>query len=861
VDYKRLKEFSHSLAIDEVITLGASTPTGITQQEARERLLSYGQNIVPDKEGSSLAVLFIGQFKSPFIYILLIAAILSLYLGHIADSIFIFGILVLNAIIGTIQEFSAQKSAEALKNLTQQRITTFRDNAPTLVDSANIVPGDVILIDSGVKLPADGRLIQSNSLRIDESLLTGESVNVDKSSEKICEKDALVAERKNMVFAGTMVSKGRATVLVTATGLNSELGSIAKYVLQENEIKTPLLLRMEKFTIRLAFLLGILICSIGAVLAMRGDPLSEVLLLAVAMGVGAIPEGLPVAMTVALSLAARRMAKRNVIVRQLSSVEALGSCTYIGTDKTGTLTKNKLSAENWVTKDGQHIVVGTQTEDKNILNLYIVAGLANEAIKTSEGIKGDTVDVALMHAIDDNQGLNDLFSKAKEIAKIPYESHAGYSASLHSLNGKYYICVKGAPEKFTSLKSNHILQKNLKSMTSSGNKVIALALSVSNEHVDLNVENVLDVEVVGLVGLIDPPRGDAKEAVKKAKIAGIKIAMITGDHPRTSFAIASKLEIAESFNQVCTGPELKTLGPSEFDEVVGHHTVFARVEPGQKYLIAKSLISQGHFLAITGDGANDAPALKVAHVGVAMGKSGTDLAKETSQLIITDDKFSSIIAGIEEGRVAYSNIRKVIYLLMSTGAAEIILFTLCVFFKTPMPLTAVQILWLNLVTNGIQDVALAFEPKEGDELTVPPRRPKERIFNCLMIKRVALSSVVVATVAFLLFINLLKSGMSLIDAQNNILLLLVLFENIMVGNARSERSSGLKNILRNPLLIYGTILAQAVHILAMHWRPMGDFLQVSPVDFETWFKYLFLASSVFIVIELQKMIEKKRKLN
>lgn len=859
MDYKKLREFSHTFSVSEALALAESTNSGIPEKEALVRLDKFGKNQVPDQKSAKILVVFFKQFKSPFIYILLVAASLSYYLDHPSDTLFILGILVINAVIGTIQEYGAQRSVESLRELTTHKITVSRAGKLIEIDASNLAPGDVFLVESGIKIPADGRVIQASDLRVDESLLTGESVDVSKRSELICEYSVIIGERKNMVFAGTIVTKGRARILVTSTAQHSQLGNIAQYVTKEDAIKTPLILRMETFTMRLAGFLGIVVCLIGIVLFMRGTPLEDVLILAVAIGVGAIPEGLPVAMTVALSLAARRMAKRNVIVRQLASVEALGSCTYIGTDKTGTLTMNKLTAQIWVDRNGnEHEIGKLPTEDQSsLINCFLAASFSNESIQTPNGIKGDMVDIALKNAIPTSEKLTKKINSAIEISRVPYESQLGYCASVHRIDNIFYMAAKGAPENFTKLKANSLLESALDRLTSKGYKAIALALERSQTSTDLDSNKALDFEVVGLVGLIDPPREDAEMAIVQASQAGIKVGMITGDHPKTSYAIAQKLGIANNYNEVCAGSELRSASENEFDHMVKTHTVFARVEPGQKYNIAKSLIKQGHFLAITGDGANDAPALKTAHVGVAMGKSGTDLAKETSQLIITDDKFSSIIAGIEEGRVAYSNIRKVIYLLISTGGAEIIIFTLCVIFNTPIPLTAVQILWLNLVTNGIQDVALAFEPKEGDELKTPPRDPKERIFNKLMIKRVLLSSIVVGLITFYVFNDLLNRGMPLVEAQNHILLLMVLFENVMVGNARSEKHSGLKNILRNPFLIYGTILAQLVHIVAMHYGPFANSLGLSPIPIEIWFKYLLIATSVFIVIELQKLFSKR----
>jgi magnesium-transporting ATPase (P-type) len=649
---------------------------------------------------------------------------------------------------------------------------------------------------------------------------------------------------------------------------------------------------MEKFTNRIAIIVGIAALIMAAVSLTRGMPLTEIFLLAVALAVSVIPEGLPVALTVALAIGMRRMAKRNVIIRRLVAVEALGSCTYIATDKTGTLTVNQLTVrriafpycETWeVTGEGMepegaiHTPRGSPSVKEAVLleRLCHASVLSNEAFLSHREHgwmhHGDAVDVALL-VMAHKAGIikAETTNSFPEQATIPFESERLYSASLNMVDNTQFAFVKGALERLLPMCNamavpgrdvpldEKVLEENVQELAGQGYRMLALA--AGEIKLDLgevfSEEHLQGLTLIGLVGMIDPLRTEAKVAVASCKEAGIEVAMVTGDHPATALAIARELELANHIDEIVTGPDLNhAANTDEFDRLTCQAHVFARVEPRQKLDIVQSLQRNGHFVAVSGDGANDAPALRAAQVGVAMGKSGTDVARETAGLIITDDNFSSIVAGVEEGRIAYANVRKVIFLLISTGAAELVLFTLALFTGMPLPLLAVQLLWLNLVTNGIQDVALAFEPGEGDELLRPPRSPREPIFNRLMVERVIVSAMVMGIVAYFLFQLLLTRGYSLDEARNGTLLLMVLFENIHVFNCRSEiRSIFRHNPLRNPILLIGTVMAQLVHIGAMYTPWISDVLRIQPVSPQHWLELLGLAMSILVAMELHKAI-------
>ena len=885
----------HAVSSEDVLVLLKSSLHGLTRSEAIARLGQYGRNTLPRVKPPGIGTLFFRQFASPLIYVLVAAAILSLTIKEWSDAGFISAVLFVNAVIGTIQEFSAQRAAAALQELVRTRARVLREGDAYEINADELVPGDIVLLESGDKVPADLRLLLSHDLDVDESLLTGESLPVLKDSSAVLAADIALGDRANMLFTGTLVGRGRARGVVVGTALNTILGRIAADVLFKPSPKAPLQVRMERFTHRVAIFVGIAALVMFAVAVIRGMPFGEVFLLAVALAVSVIPEGLPVALTVALAIGMRRMVRRNVIVRRLLAVEALGSCTFIATDKTGTLTVNQLTArciafpngEVWEVSGEGAVPEGTimtPLGTPSAGEAALLERLCQVAVLTNEGFlghansgwthHGDAVDVAfLVMAHKAGVVKTEVVNTFPEIASIPYESERLFSASLNKVNGQGCAFVKGALERLLPMcttmanpgydmaMDQRVIVQQADKLASGGYRVLALAageIELGSGEI-FTEEHLQGLVLIGLVGIIDPLRTEAKAAVAACRQAGIEVAMITGDHPATALAIARELDMVERADQLVTGPELRlALDSGTIDKLTLKARVFARVGPHQKLDIIQSLQRNGHFVAVSGDGANDAPALRVAQVGVAMGLSGTDVARETADLIITDDNFASIVAGVEEGRIAYANVRKVIFLLISTGAAELVLFTLALLTGLPLPLMAVQLLWLNLVTNGIQDVALAFEPGEGDELRRPPRSPQEPVFNRLMIERVIISALVIGSVAFLVFQWLIASGFSLDEARNGTLLLMVLFENVHVFNCRSEvRSAFRHNPLRNPILLIGTAVAQLVHIGAMYTPWISDVLHIQPVSPQHWLELLGLALSVLIMMELHKIIRRR----
>ena len=880
----------HFLPLGDVARRLEANERGLTPSQAAARLAEYGPNKLPQKPPAPLWAIVLRQFRSPLIYILVLAAAVSVAIGDIKDAGFIAGVLALNALIGSYQEWKAEQSSHALRKLLQIRASVYRDAEVRDVNAEEVVPGDVVWMESGNRVPADIRLLSAHGLEVDESLLTGESLPVLKDPAWSGSEATPVADRRNMAYAGAIVTRGRAKGFVVATGTATSVGQLALDVLGETGGQPPLIVRMERFTRVIALAVLAAAAAVGTLGAtIGGYSLSQMFLFAVALAVSAIPEGLPVAMTVALAIATTRMARRGVIVRRLTAVEGLGSCTLVATDKTGTLTCNELTVREvqlpsgavfHVTGEGfaphGHVMV----DDKPIepgshdpLDWLARAGvLCNEAdlhSRNNEWIwHGDTVDVALLsfgHKLGWNREAS--LELHLQVNEVPFEPEHQFAASYNTVDGGMAVFVKGAPERVLAMCSrssdaafnNAALEASAMRMANQGYRVLALADGRLSEPIA--PEDVppppSDLRFLGLVGMIDPLRAGVIEAVGMCHDAGVLVSMVTGDHRLTALAISRELELADDESQVMTGAELLEKTPGELSEIVSRIRVFARVAPRQKLQIVEAAQLAGHFVAVTGDGVNDAPALRVANIGVAMGKSGTDVAREAAELVISDDNFATIVGGIEEGRVAYDNIRKVIYLLVSTGAAEIVLMALAVATGTPyLPLLPVQILWLNLVTNGIQDVALAFEPNEGDVLNRKPRLPRERIFNQLMIERTVVAAVVMGVVGFLTFRWFLPDGASqreVVSARNALLLLMVLFENIHIGNCRSETKSALRlSPLRSPILVAGAIIAFLVHLAAIY-TPLGHtLLETEPIALRDWGTLFLLALTIFPAMELHK---------
>ena len=862
-----------TLTVEEILHKLETSTDGLTEKEVANRQAKFGKNLLPKKKAVTLFQVIIRQFMNPLIYVLVGATIVSILLQEIADAVFILIVLLVNALIGTIQEWRAETSAKALQDLVKITAQIIRNGKSIKVEAEELVPGDLVLLESGNKVPADLRLIKTNAIRIEEAILTGESVAIEKHTESLIETDLTLGDQVNMAFAGTIVTTGRATGVVVQTGKNTALGKIAETLKESGVTVAPLVKRMERFSksISIIILLACLLLGIGGYLA--GFELATLFFFIVAIAVSAIPEGLPISMTVALSTGTFRMSQRNVIIRKLTAVEGLGSCTMISTDKTGTLTVDQQTVKHVLLENGTLISVNGQgyngigevtlpdgteityeghPELQHFVETVVVCNEANLEKNANEWThQGDAVDVALLAlAYKSKTSPKEIHTTIEILKEIPFESARKYAAVYYKKDGETYIAIKGAAEVLLEAteNTNHPIAKEADNLAEKGFRYIAVA-SGKVEKI-LPDDQLPKVNLLGFVALIDPPREEAKTAIDKCHKAGVAVSMITGDHPATAFSIANELHISTQKSEVITGKELAnyTMTSPEFDEIIKDKRVFARVSPEQKQAIVAAQQRLGHFVAVTGDGVNDAPALKTANIGVAMGY-GTDVAKETASIIITDNNFASIEAGIEEGRFTYANIRKIIYLLISCGAAELLMISLALIVGTPLPFLPAQILWLNLVTNGIQDKVLAFEKGEQALMEVPPRDPKEGIFNRLMIQQTILAAITMAILTFGLWYHLIYNlNYSEESARNICLLLMVLLQNFHVFNARSETKSlfGIP-LSNNKWLFVGIIGAQGIHILAMYIPFMQNLLALEPVSIEKWL-YLFLTASIILVV-------------
>lgn len=893
----------HALGLEDVFKEVRSSEIGLSSREIFLRQEEFGLNRLPGKKIPSIFLIFIRQFLNPLIYILIFAGSISLFLKEFTDAFFIFGAIFFNSILGAWQENKAEKSAAALQNFLKIKTRVRRNGVEKSVNAEDLVVGDIVFLKSGSKVPADLRLFKLKSLLVDESFLTGESRSVEKRI-KTLKEDIGLNKRANMVYAGASIISGRAWGVVVEIGLDTEVGKIADIVSSSKDAKSPLIIRMESFTKKISFII-LFLCALLAVIAInKGMESKEVFFLVVALAVSSIPEGLPVALTVALSVATTRMSKRNVIVRKLTAVEGLGSCTVIASDKTGTLTVNQQTAKLIYLSSGEKISISGQGyngvgslegEDnfskerkREIFETVKNSILASEGkLWRSKKIwhhHGDSMDVAFL-AMAYKAGINfkEIRSSVDHLLGVPYESEKKYSAKIYKEkdSGDVKIAVKGSVNKVLGFCSNAGLQDNFSDidknkikkegeiLASMGYRVLALAYGKFNfkgeSSETFEDKNIKDLNFLSLICFIDPLREGSKKAVEKCKKAGIKVVMVTGDHPATALFIAKDLGIAYSRDDVITGEDLGDVNleiNSQFLDKVSGASVFAGVSPLQKLKIVKTLINSGHFVAVTGDGVNDAPALNQANIGIAMG-SGTDVAKETSTMIIFDDNFSSIVGGVEEGRFAYDNIRKVVYFVISSGVAEILIFLVAMIFGMPLPFFAAQLLWINLVTNGIQDISLAFEAGEEDTMKKPPRDPREGVFDRLMTQQTIISGFVMGLVSFLVWyylLNVLRWEESI--ARNFLLMLMVLFQNMHVLNCRSETVSTFKVAVSKNFRVFLAILAaQGLHIFATYNPFLQKALQTSPISLREWFYLFLIASSILWSMELFKIFKRKFKKN
>ena len=875
----------HSLPIEEALARLATDGRGLSSAEAARRLAAHGANKIPARPTAGLGAIFLRQFKSPLIYLLLAAGAVSLAVGETIDAGFIFVVLLVNAVVGAAQERGAEKGTSALESLIRLQATVKRDGAWTVVDGETIAPGDLARIESGEKTPADLRLLSARELRADESTLSGESTPVAKRAGVVAAAAALV-ERDNMLFAGSTTSAGRGEGIVVAVGRETEIGAIVGRARAQKPPPAPLTAQMTRFTRLLGIGAIALVGAISALLLWRGEAPATVMIVGVALAVSAIPEGLPVAVTVALSVAVRRMQRRGVIARSLPAVEGLGACTLIASDKTGTLTENKMRvAEIRLFARGAQsgrLVFAAAAENekrdffaaaeaKRFLAAGAICGEAQtmRAADGSDWRRGDPVDLAFLDLAEKWRAIE---TPPVVVDRIGYEPQRRFGAAAAKENGAVATCVKGAPETVLAMRADdedgEAVEAAAREMARDGLRVIAVARGDggggrlrggSGAEGGINLAG---LRVLGLAGIADPPRPEAAAAVRRCREAGVAVRMITGDHPRTALAIGRILGIAQHPEEVATGAQLAALAESsraQFDAAVAGARIFARIEPTQKSAIVESMRRAGHVVAVTGDGVNDALALRAADIGVAMGRGGTAAAREAADLILTDDNFASIVAGIEEGRIAYDNIRKLVLLLVGTGVGEIVLFLLAVGAGLPPPLLAAQMLWLNMVTNGLQDVALAFEGGEPDVLRRPPRGRGEALFNRAMRHKLLVAGGVIGALGFGAYWALLQSGATVEAARNYLLLLMVLLENAHALNSRSERRSIFKTPWRaNKFLLAAIIGTEFLQLGAAHWPPLAAALRAAPVGAGGWLGGFLLAAVLLAAIEAQKRFAARR---
>ncbi len=862
-----------SMDIEEVIAYLDSSWSGLSSEQIPFLQNKYGLNELPSQKKDSILRLFLSQFENPIEVILVVTVFLSFLIGEKIDAIALIFIILVDVIMGTYEEWKARKDAESLTSMIKATARVLREGREIVIPSTEVVPGDILVLESGTKVSADARIIECHNFQVDESPLTGESVGIVKSIDILPEKTPL-AERKNMVYAGTSVITGRALAVVTHTATYTEIGKIAEKVTTTEEEKSPLTIRTEKFSKQISIIIVIIAFITTFVLMGRGYKMSAIFLSVIALSVSAMPEGLPLALTMALTIASKRMAKKNVIVKKLNSVESLGSCTVIASDKTGTLTVNEQTAKVILLENGERFEIsGTGYNDDGkvkpignakIEDAYQIAQLGamnNEAHleKSKDGgyiYFGDSIDIAFLSMA---AKLN-IKDKKEIIERIPYESENQYSAVFYEQDGKIHCTVKGSLEKIMSFSKEdkkYITQNE--ELTGNGYRVIAIADGIFKEPTEKAIKN---LKFLGMVGFIDPIREEVKDSIKECQTAGIKVIMITGDHPLTAGAIGKSLGIVSKDSEIATGQDVekyRNKGEKEFDQFVSCTKVFSRVTPMDKLDIVNSLKRQGEFVAVTGDGVNDAPAIKSANIGIAMG-SGTDVAKETASMIVVDDNFTSIVAGIKEGRTAYSNIRKITLFLLGCGLAEVCFFLLSIAFGYDIPLLAIQLLWLNIVTDGLQDIALSFEKTEKNIMKEKPRDTKESLFSKDLAIEVCILGITITIIVFGVWKYLMDKEIDMTLSRSIIMMLMVFVQNINVLNCRSEKRTVFKEPLTtNPILALTIIGSIGLQIIMAEIPFTAVFLKVTPLSIITILQLFLLSLIIIVVFEIYKKIYRLKR--
>ena len=885
----------HAMDVGGVLQKLQTSPVGLSHEEAKRRLMEFGPNELVEKKKISPLEIFASQFKNFLILILLAAVAVSALIGEFVDAIVIFAIVIACAILGFVQEYRAERTMEALKRMAAARARVIRGGEEMEIPAKELVPGDIIVLRSGDRVPADSRLIEAINLKADEASLTGESVPVEKQTESI-QGEVAVADRNNMVFMGTNTTYGRGRAVVADTGMRTEFGKIAEMVQAAEEPPTPLETRLEKIGKWLG-VICIAVCAIVALVGVaRGRPPLEMLIFGVALAVAAVPEALPAVVTVALAIGMQRMARRNAIVRKLPAVETLGCTTVICSDKTGTLTRNEMTVRKLFVNDKTIAVTGEGYEPKgefrvekstekvvldpqkdgHISSLLRIATLCNDArLKSTDGvwtIEGDPTEGALVVTAAKAGMLQEkLGEQYLRIGEVPFTSERKRMSTIHTTpEGEKVAYVKGAPEiilercafifkdgevkRLSGGEKEAILEINRK-MASEALRILGMAYKKMPKTVQsFNPEDVEgNLIFVGLMGMIDAPREEAIEAVRKCERSGIKVVMVTGDHKDTAIAVGRELGLKSG--RVLTGAELDAMSDEDLEKIVEETMIYARVSPEHKTRIVKALRKRGHIVAMTGDGVNDAPALKNSDIGVAMGITGTDVAKEASDIVLTDDNFATIVAAVEEGRGIYDNIKKYLAYLLSCNIGEIlIMFTAVGLLALPLPLVAVQLLWVNLVTDGLPALALGVDPADPDIMERPPRDPKESVFT-RPIKILIIGVAAIILIGVLPLFYWTWKGGTLVKAQTMAFTTLVMFEMFNVFNCRSEKHSIFKvGPFSNRFLVVA-VTTSILMLLMVVYIPFFDVLfDTVPLGLFDWVLVLAISSTVFFAVEIGKKL-------
>lgn len=879
----------HSLSIDEVVkNLNTSVDEGLSEEEVKIRQNKFGLNRLPEEEALSGPKLFLRQFKSPLIYILVIAGIASLLLREYTDSTVIFAAVGLNTIIGYFQENKASKALGELKKVLKVKAFVIRDGYEKEILQEGLVPGDLIILKSGFKVPADARLIETKDLKVNESALTGEWMPAEKTID-VLQREVPLADRDNMVYMGTVVETGFGKALVTETGIGTEIGKVAQLVKETKEEKTPYQLKLSNFSMLVGIIIAFLCTLIFIEGMLTGGEFKEMFTTSVAVAVAAIPEGLPIAMTVILALGMQRILKKQGLVRRLASAETLGSTSVICADKTGTLTEAKMHVEIILTGSKEIVNIDGKYSEKidkdgkasHTLALKIATSCSDAFIENPEAdtkdwiVRGRPTDCALVVA-GAMAGIHkkDIEKESPRVDELPFDSISKYSATLNEISkSEYIVYVLGAPEIILD-RSNHIeldgkqkrisrkvlnkLNKKYEGLTSKGMRVLATAYKkiekqvTTNESRSFSDKNLTNVVFVGFIGLSDPIRPGVKEAIKKCKNAGMKPIIITGDNKLTARAVAETLGLDIKEKGIIEGGELEKLSDDDLRKRVKDVQIYARVEPAQKLRIVKALQSIGEVVAMTGDGINDAPALKQADIGVVVG-SGTDVAKEVSDLVLLKDDFSVIVSAVEEGRVIIDNIRKVITYLLADSFTEVVLVGSSIFMGLPLPLTAAQILWVNLIEDGLPNIALAFEPKEGDIMNKKPERHDTPLLTKEMKTIIFIIGLITDFILLGLFIWLLKINPDINYVKTIVFGALSIDSLFFVFSCKSLRNNLWHiNPFSNKLLIVSVVVGIIMLVLGIYLPIFQLLLNTVPIGVQGWMLIFGIGVINVLLIEITK---------